>query len=585
MKKRLPWLLALLVFALLLTLVWRASWRHQVEEQELRAQQQLQVYRTALESEITRFENIPRALQSHPVLTRALQYPSRDDAIEQANRLLQHLAQETGVEALYLIGADGVTLAASNWHLPHSFIGQNYRYRPYFSDALRGSVGEFYALGATTRTPGYFFGLHMTGPDGAKGVLAAKITLLPLEHSWQPARELVLVVDREEVIALSSRAELKFRTLAPLTPAARQRLEDARQYTPMPLTPLAVTYDRHQVEWQGEQYGVSELALPRLQWRMQLWWPSRQLAMNATQLSALTGVGLIAVLLLLLYWRQRRRYYRMQLRARSELEQQVMSRTAALAATNRELEQQIQERIQAEARLRSMQHELIHSNRLAALGQMAAGVAHEVNQPLTALRNQSVNTLLLSQHGRHHELEASLQTMGRLIDRIARLTSQLKLFAATRRHTRGQTRLNEALDNILSWLAPRLAEQRIHLERPTADEVILPMELHALEQVLANLLTNSIDALTGTNPARIIITAGPDWLQWQDNGPGISPELADKVTEPFFSTKQTGHGLGLGLSIVRDLVEASDGRLNIQHPPEGGIRFRIDWSNHDPDTH
>ncbi|MCT7656604.1 response regulator [Oceanimonas sp. NS1] len=301
----------------------------------------------------------------------------------------------------------------------------------------------------------------------------------------------------------------------------------------MPLTPLAITYDRHQVEWQGEQYGVSELALPRLQWRMQLWWPSRQLAMNATLLSALTGVGLIALWLLLLYWRQRRRYYRMQLRARSELEQQVMSRTAALAATNRELEQQIQERIQAEARLRSMQHELIHSNRLAALGQMAAGVAHEVNQPLTALRNQSVNTLLLSQHGRHDELETSLQTMGRLIDRIARLTSQLKLFAATRRSTRGQTPLNEALDNILSWLAPRLAEQHIELDRPDGDDALLPMELHALEQVLANLLTNSIDALSDSTAARISIAAGPGWLQWQDNGPGIDSELIDKVTEPF----------------------------------------------------
>lgn len=585
MKKRLLRLCLLLLFALLLLLVWRGSWQHQAREQEIRAQQQLQIYRAALESEIARFENIPRALQSHPLLTRALQQPALATTIDGANRLLAQLADDTGVEALYLIDANGDTLAASNWHLPHSFVGQNYRFRPYVTDALKGSFGEFYAVGATTRIPGYFFGLHMTAPDGTKGVLAAKITLLELERSWQPSRDLVLVVDPDQVIALASRAGLKFKTLTPLSAAARQRLDNARQYTPMPLAPLATAPDEQHIEWQGEPYGISELALPRLQWRMQLWWPSRQLAINASLLTALTGVGVIALLLLLLYWRQRRRYHRMQRRARSELEQQVMSRTAALAAANHQLEQQIQERIQAEARLRSMQHELIQTNRLAALGQMAAGVAHEVNQPLTALRNQSVNTLLLTQRGRFDEVQTSLQTMGRLIDRIARLTSQLKLFAATRRSTKGHARLEEALANVLSWLAPRLAEQHIHLEVPADKALSLPMALHALEQVLANLLTNSIDALAGTAPACITLTAGPDWLQWQDNGPGIAPELVDKLTEPFFSTKQAGQGLGLGLSIVRDLVEASDGRLDIQCPLTGGIRFRIDWSSHEPDPH
>lgn len=553
--------------------------------QEQRAQQQLQVYRAALESEIARFENIPRALQFHPVLLQALEQPDNNHASDKANRLLQQLADDTGVEALYLINAGGVTLAASNWHTPYSFVGQSYRFRPYFNDALNGNIGEFYAVGATTRTPGYFFGLHMSGQGGANGVLAAKITLKKLEQNWQLSGEKVLVVDKEQVIALASDTRLKFKTLAPLTTEARQRLELARQYTPMSLAPVTITRHGQQMQWQGRLYGTSELSLPRLQWRMQLWWPSRQLSLNATLLTTLTGFGLIVLLLLLLYWRQRRRYHRMQVKARCELEQQVMSRTAALAATNYQLEQQVQERTQAEARLRSMQHELIQINRLAALGQMAAGVVHEVNQPLTALRNQSVNTLLLSERGRYDEVKTSLQTMERLINRIARLTSQLKLFAATRRITKGQSDLHEALDNVMSWLSSRFTTQGIELCRQYSDTVQLPIELHALEQILANLLANSLDALDHHSQGTITVSAGPGWLQVRDNGPGIEPALQDKVTEPFFSTKQAGQGLGLGLSIVRDLAEASDGRLTIQHPPEGGILFHIDWSPHDQTPH
>lgn len=565
-----------MLFALLLAWIWHGSWQRQAVEQELRAQQQLLVYRAALESEIARFENIPRALRSHPVLTRALASPDDAKAVQQANRLLAQLAADTGVEALYMMDGRGTTLAASNWDQPHSFIGQNYRFRPYFTDALEGSFGEFYGVGATTGIPGYFFGLRLGREHGAQGVLATKITLLELERSWQPAQDLVMVVDPDQVIALASRSELKFNTLTPLSPSARQRLERTRQYHPMPLHPLALGRQGEQLVWQGHQYRVSELMLPRLRWRLQLWWPSRPLYDTASLVTAVAGFSIVAFILLLLYWRQRRRYVQAQLRAKGELERKVMARTAALAASNRQLERQVQERFQAEARLRSMQHELIQVNRLAALGQMAASVAHEVNQPLTALKNQSVNTLLLAQRGHTEQVEQSLQTMGRLVDRIARLSAQLKLFAATRRKTRGRARLDEALDNVLSWLGPRFEEQDVRLYRPPG-EILLPMELHALEQVLANLLGNSLDALAGSADAAITIAAEPHRLCLWDNGPGIAPELLDRVTEPFFSTKQAGQGLGLGLAIVRDLVEASDGRLEIAATAEGGARFTLSW--------
>lgn len=578
-KKRLLGLLFVLLFALVLVWVWHSSWQRQVKEQEQQAQQQLLVYRTALEAEIARFENIPRVLQSHPDLLAAAAAPTDPRKIAQANQLLERIGRQTGAETLYLMDAHGLTIAAGNWNTPVSFIGQNYRYRPYFQDALRGSFGEFYGVGATTRVPGYFFGLPLGSSDSPSGVLAVKISLLALEHSWQPSRDLVMVVDPDQVIALASRSELKFKTLLPLSSAARERLASTRQYVPMQLEPLQLGLKGRQRQWQDNQYLVSELPLPRLGWRLQLWWPSRPLYTNANLVTATSGVSLIALLLLLLYWRQRRRYIRVQLKAKGELEHKVMERTSALAASNYQLERQVQERIQAEARLRSMQHELIQSNRLAALGQMAASVAHEVNQPLTALKNQSANTLMLAQRGMYPQVEESLQTMGRLVDRMARLTSQLKLFAATRRTTAGRARLQEALDNVLSWLQPKLDEQGISLCHQLDPALCLPMELHALEQVLANLLGNSLDALADKTGGQIGLHADPAQLTLWDNGPGIDAALIDKVTEPFFSTKQLGQGLGLGLAIVRDLVEASGARLSIRQHSEGGAEFMIGWTD------
>ncbi|GAA3538763.1 ATP-binding protein [Zobellella aerophila] len=572
-------MLLVLLFMLLLLWIWHSSWQRLAEEQELQAQQQLLIYRTALEAEIARFENIPRVLQSHPVLLATLAEPKDPDRVMQANLLLERIGRETGAETLYLMDAHGFTLASGNWNTPTSFIGQNYRYRPYFKDALQGSFGEFYGVGATTGVPGYFFGLPLGADSRPSGVLAVKISLLALEHSWLPSRDLLMVVDPDQIVALASRPELKFKTLIPLAPEARQRLAATRQYVPMRLEPLELGIKGQQRQWQGQDYLVSELPLPRLDWRLQLWWPSAPLSTNASLITATSGVSLAALLLLLLYWRQRRRYIRAQLKAKGELEHKVMERTSALAASNYQLERQVQERIQAEARLRSMQHELIQSNRLAALGQMAASVAHEVNQPLTALKNQSANTLMLAQRGMYPQVEESLQTMGRLVDRMARLTSQLKMFAATRRTTAGRARLQEALDNVLSWLQPKLDEQDITLCHQLDPTLYLPMELHALEQVLANLLVNSLDALADMAGGHIGLEASPVRLTLWDNGPGIDTALLDKVTEPFYSTKQLGQGLGLGLAIVRDLVEASDARLVIRQHLGGGAEFIIGWTD------
>ncbi|MGO1791806.1 MAG: ATP-binding protein [Oceanisphaera sp.] len=567
-----------MLFILLLIVVWFSSWQRQWQEQEQSAQQQLLVYRTALESEIARFENVPRALQEHPVLLGALTYANDPEAIKKANLLLEQLATATGIEALYMMNDQGVVLATSNWRQPHSFAGQNYLFRPYVYDAMEGSFGEYYGVGATTGIPGYFFGLPVGNARQPQGVLAAKITLLDLEQSWTLSKNLVMAVDSDQVVTLSSSPDLKFKTLAPLTDEALARIAQTRQYYPLPLTPLALSHQQQQqLVWQGIQYQVSEVYLPKNQWRLQLWSPSRPLIQHATLVTSLTAFSIIAMILLLLYWRQRRRYILAQLRAKEELEYKVSTRTSALALSNQQLEHQVTERFQVEAKLRAMQHELIHTNRLAALGQMAASVAHEVNQPLTALKNQSINTKLLLNQGQHTQVVASLEVMGTLVDRIARLTSQLKNFAATRRKTRGECRLDEALENVLSWLNPRLTEQNISLDRSQARDLLLPIELHALEQILANILENSADALTDQPQPMITLSAQPSGLAIYDNGPGIAPELLDKVTEPFFSTKQYGKGLGLGLAIVRDLIEASDGNLTLYSPPAGGTHFILSW--------
>ncbi len=586
-ESRRPVLRALRVLvplALAVALLWAVhAWRLAagVDDIARHAGQRLALLSASLDAELLRFESLPAVLARHPVLPALLADPDDAGLRAQANALLEDVNARTGAAMLYLIGPDGDTLAASNWRRADSFVGENYAFRPYFRAALAGGAGKFFAVGATTRVPGFFIAHPVRNAAAVAGVLAVKVELTQLERTWAESGESVMVVDRHGVVALSSNPAWKFGALSALSAASRAELVQTRQYDTEALAPLPLVWHEAGRATIGDrEFVVGSRALDWLDWRMLMLLDTTPA--RAAAVWSATGAGLLlcVVAAVALYWAQRARRLRERLGAQAALERTVAERTADLAASNRRLQQEVVERVAAEHKLRGAQRALIEANRLAALGQMAAGVAHEINQPLAAMRSFAGNALTFLERGRLEPLKDNLGQIIGLVERMARLTAQLKVFASRRRGAGGQAPAAQSMQVVAGWFRERLAAAGVELTFDDAG-LSLPLPPEALEQVLSNLVGNALDALAGRGAGRIELrTCARDGLlclEVADDGPGIAPELRARILQPFYSTKPLGHGLGLGLSIVADLVESAGGRLEITERPGGGALVRACW--------
>jgi two-component system C4-dicarboxylate transport sensor histidine kinase DctB len=291
------------------------------------------------------------------------------------------------------------------------------------------------------------------------------------------------------------------------------------------------------------------------------------------------------LLLLLGLVMQRRRHWLDRLaldaRARHELEVRVQERTAELESLNRRLKQEVLEREQAQQELVQAQDELVQAGKLSVLGTMSASISHELNQPLGAIRSYAENAGVLLDHGRLDDARGNLRLIGELTTRMASIIAHLRAFARRDRHAPESVALQPALDDALALVAQRRRAMDVELLRDLPDA---PLWVQAgetrLRQVLGNLLANALDALSEKAPPRRIWLStrrAGDWIELQirDNGPGFSAGALQRAREPFFTTKTSAQGLGLGLAICDSLMRALGGELLLANHAEGGALLTL----------
>ncbi|KPB31789.1 sensor histidine kinase [Pseudomonas amygdali] len=560
-------------------------------------ERQLELHARTVESEISKYTYLPSVLELESSVSQLLNKPS-PELQQQVNRYLEGMNRRSGSRAIYVMDTTGRVLATSNWRDSDSYQGEDLSFRAYFQDAVRGLPGRFYGIGTTTGESGYYLAHGLEDKGRIIGVAVIKVRLEALEERWQRARLEAFVSDENGIIILSSDPARRLKSVRPLTPQVKERLARSLQYYWWPLNelvpleretlsegveklvfPANVSVDREhkQVSYLAQSRPLSDTA-----WHLTLLTPLEDLRREAANQGMLVAVACALVTFLLIAWNERRKVISTRLAARealqaanNELERKIAERTEHLRASNERLKAQIRERRQAEDTLRRAQDELVQAGKLAAIGQMSTSIAHELNQPLAALRTLSGNTVRFLERGALDTASANLRTINDLVDRMGRITASLRAFAR-RGDDQGQAQLSKAVEAAGQLLGVRLEQSGLTLHRDFVDAT-LSIDQTRLEQILVNLIGNALDAMFNQPAPELWLTGsiedGRYRLRVRDNGHGVDTETRKHLFEPFFTTKPGEQGLGLGLTLSASLAAAAGGSLSAEHPGDGGTTF------------
>ncbi|SDH48348.1 sensor histidine kinase [Pseudomonas abietaniphila] len=560
-------------------------------------ERQLELHARTVESEINKYNYLPSVLELESNVSDLLNDPS-PELRTKVNDYLEGLNRRSRSRAIYVLDTTGRVLATSNWRDADSYLGEDLSFRAYYQDAIRGLPGRFYGIGSTTGEPGYYLAHGLEEKGKIIGVAVIKVRLEALEERWQRARLEAFVSDENGIIILSSDPARRLKSVRPLTAEVKERLARSLQYYWWPLNEL-VPLERESIadgvekltfpansSVDHEHTVVSYLAQTRdladTPWHLTLLTPLEDLRREAANQGMLVAVACALVAFLLIAWNERRKVISTRLAARealeqanNELERRITERTADLRASNERLKGQIRERRQAEETLRQAQDELVQAGKLAAIGQMSTSIAHELNQPLAALRTLSGNTVRFIERGALDIASTNLRTINDLVDRMGRITASLRAFAR-RGEDKGQASLGKAVAAALQLLAGRLEASALDLHQQI-DDVELAIDQTRLEQILVNLIGNALDAMQA-QPLPVLWLEGDLFegryrVRVRDNGHGIDAEARKHLFEPFFTTKPGEQGLGLGLTLSASLAAAAGGSLNAEDPAEGGTMF------------
>ncbi len=517
-------------------------------------------------NEIARYRAVPKVLAVDPEAKALLALSA---APTQLNRRLARIAEGLGAAAVYMVRSDGLTVAASNADTPASFVGQRYRFRRYFSDAMRDGSAAQFALGNTTLRPGLYLSERVDGPGGPLGVVVVKLELLNVEADWARSSIRAIVTDADNKVIVTSLPEWRFKPFAelPLAGSADHvmaRIVNGKERQPW----LMVTHASSIQGW------TLRLLLPRE--------PDIGTAIATAQATTLLLGALALALGMLGYRRVRhsRDVAEQRIATQAMLEARVAERTEALLLAKGKLEAAMREQDAAEARTRELRLELEQANRLTTLGMIAAAVTHEIGQPVAAIRAMTHTASRHLQGGVPDAVQDSLSAIDRMTMRIGTITATLKSFARRNHGPRGKIRIDDAIEGALVLVDARLREAGVHLVQPSAPStLVVEAERVRVEQILANLLQNALDAVAGRDTPVIRLSVRAEGtncvVEVYDNGPGIAPDMADQLFIPFRTSKP--HGSGLGLVISRDIATALGGSVELvaADPAASGTTFRL----------
>lgn len=516
------------------------------------ANARLAIYQRSLNDTLQRFQHLPYMLARDSLVISVAEGLNSTVLL---NNRLEEFARESSLEAIYLMDINGLVLASSNHGAQQSFVGKNYGFRPYFLTSSNGQRGEFFGVGATTGRPGYFVSEPVLDNEGEFiGVIAIKLDMSELQAVWEASLENVFVSNAVDVIVLSSNNSWLYKLLNPLSSQQINEIKKGRQFG---------NYELAQLEWQhdgsntaildGEQYVYVFENAERLGWTVHYLLTEDRIYERVLLTTGIFGGGVIFLVLISTFLRSIRI---------SEALAVSQNDRMKLLAINNELE--------------LAQNELRKTSKLAALGQLAASVTHELGQPISALRNYLAAI----------ELDGSLKDiqmqsrLAKVTDRMEKITRQLRFFVRSDKEHFEKVDLSIVVKNAVELVTNSIqnSDAKIKLEFQAGDFLVFGHQLR-LEQVVVNLISNAISAIEDNEYGLVQISLcerdGRLELKFEDNGSGLGGRSLETLLEPFHTTKASGEGMGLGLSIAAEIVRQHDGEIDVEPALPTGSRFLV----------
>lgn len=557
---------------------------------DLEIESELKVISDKLSYELGRYKILPKVIAGDVSLQNFLTNSDQRSSIRvnQISRLLEEHSVNTGSNVIYLLDNNGLTVATSNWRQEDSFLGESYDFRPYYKEAILGQDASYFALGTQSGKRGFYFASPVKKSGEIVGVAVVKVSLSTIEeHQLIHKNFEYALSDMRGVFFFSSNETWNYKTIVDLPSDVEQEIIRQKQFGTGPIETLsssksigdAINRDSIELPLNGVStpFLFKVFTVQDERWRIFVFAP-KSLQQRYWHIALVLGTLVFLLLcIFFLYLKSTRETEKVLLKSKSELEERVEQRTLQLSQTNRVLEGTIEKYQETEASLKQTQGELIQAEKLAVLGEMSAGINHELNQPLTAMQSYAETGLKLLDHQKPEAARENLSLILRLTKDMANIVKKFKVFSRKSEFKNNAVSAEQIAMEALQVLHNQVKDKNIEVlfhSEPNLPHVAADSTL--LEQVFVNLIFNSVQAVEDNVKGEVSVDISHSGsgvlISISDNGRGLNDQTLSKIFEPFFTTKKKG--LGLGLTLSKRIIELFGGSIVASNTLKGA-RFDI----------
>ena len=523
------------------------------QETTKQAELRLKLYSNSIDSELERSRFITLLLGDN-VRLKTLLSKNQDEAV--LNKYFNAITN-TYSQNITLYDATGKILSSSEKALSSQILSQI----PFsVSDNKKLIFSKIISPEAKNK---FVYAKLITHSEMTLGIILVEVNLSKIEKAWIDASEAVIVIDHLDQVLISSKPDwIKTKINDKSQPSQSSNILNSMQsFTQWEDLPAEAYLNKNTLL-------KLESNLSEQNWKILYYSTYATVREKVNGIIALEITALAILLTLIFYLLSRR----------SRIQSIIfMEESNKLRDINSKLKNEMNEREKAEKNLKVAEQSLEQHSKLAALGEMSAAVSHELNQPLAAMKTYLAGAKLLLQRDRPNEALSSFQRVDDLIERMNVITKQLKSYARKGREELVQVDLKMVISYALDIMASQLNLLQVEYLQQMPDEPVMILgDQIRLEQVVINLIRNSLDAMAKTNNPKLKIilkTNNNAVITVIDNGHGISD--LKSLFEPFYTTKDPGHGVGLGLAISSGIIKELGGRLVAKSSPDSGAIFEI----------